>query len=517
MTATHSPTARWWAAAIAAAILLALTVILPARSDAAVTKATSSYYQLNGTSPVSGLKLTGYDGKNVYVAIQVSGQATVSVPTAAQAGLSLPFGYTSWSGSQVAFTGPAANASAALAALQIVTGNVAYVANSTANDVTLTITAFEQTSGVAYYPQNQHFYQYVATTVPWSAVDACVNVGTCTTSAGANALAQQAKQLGQTGYLASITDADENAFVAQKIADSTGGAPAKNVWIGASDTAQEGKWVWNGGPDNGVQFWSGCNPANGGGPFEGRFSAWAPTEPNNWNTSLCQVENSPTLGEDCAIINKYSPNSAPPDNAFFQGLWNDLPCDYGKNSTDNISGYLVEFGNKAVGGDYTGVDITSSTFKARPYVPKLKPNFFDKVFNLLFTSKKRKNLPKKPNKPATFTFKTKVQMVNPGTYVISIKRKDGEGVPYMLLPGSAAQASGGKKVTLGSTRWSIEVTTTKANQRVTIDPVLKTMDWVKPSGTKVSVTLKTDSNMRCPLGWCESTPIPSPRDQGKVK
>ena len=497
--AVHHPLRSSWKLVVAAA-LLALAVIVPSAS-AKVSKATSSYYQLNGTSPVTGITLSGYTGKNVYVGVQVTGAATVAVPTKQQTGLSLPFGYSSFSGSQIAFTGPAANAGAALAALTISAGNLPYDAKGTTNDVSLTVTAFEQQPGAAYNPANQHFYKFVAGKI---------------TGTDAFAAAAAASTLGQTGYLAAITDEDENSFVAQKIQGDSGEV-AKNVWIGASDSAEEGKWVWNGGPDNGVQFWQGCNPANGGAAFQGRFSQWAPGEPNNWNASLCQNENSATLGEDCAIINKYSPTSAPPDNAFFQGLWNDLPCTYGAAGNHIVSGYIVEFGNKAVGGDYSGVDIISSSFKARPYVKAVKPNFFDKVFNLLFTSKKRKNLPKKPNKPATFTFKTKMLMVNPGTYIISIKRKDGQGVPYMLLPGTKGQAAGAKAVTLGSTRWSIQVTTTKANQRVTIDPVLKTMDWLKPSGTKVSVQLKTDSNMRCPLGWCESTPIPSPRDQGKVK
>jgi hypothetical protein len=494
--------ARWWAVVIAAALLAAVAALLPVNAQAAITKPTSTFYQINGTAPVSGLKLTGYGSdKTVYVAVKVTGQATVSVPTKAQTGLALPFGYASWSGSEIAFTGPVANANAALAALTITAGNVPFVKNSTANDVSLSFTAFDNSTGAAYNPANQHFYRYIPGKV---------------TGTDALAAAAASSALGQTGYLASITSEDENAFVAQKI-QGDAGVVAKNVWIGATDSAEEGKWVWNGGPDNGVQFWQGCDAASGGVSVEGRYSAWAPGEPNNWNASRCQVENSPTLGEDCAIINKYSPTSLPPDNAFFQGLWNDLPCSYGAGASHIIAGYVIEYGNKSVGGDYSGVDTLTSTFKARPYAPKVKANFFSNVFKLLFTSKKRKNLPKKPNKPATFTFKTKVKLVNPGTYIITIKRKDGKGVPYVLLSGTKAQAAGAKAVTLQSSRWSIEVRTTKANQTVTLDPVLKTMDWVKPSGTKLSVQLKTDSNMRCPLGWCESTPIPSPRDQGKVK
>jgi len=182
-----------------AALLAALAALLPTRADAAITKPTSSFYQINGTAPVSGLKLTGYDGKTVYVAIQVTGQATVSIPTKAQTGLALPFGYTSWSGSQIAFTGPVANANAALAAMTIVAGNVAYIKNSTANDVTLNLTAFDNSTGAAYNPANQHFYRYVPGKI----------TGTDALAAAAAAPAT----LGQAGYLASITSADENAFV----------------------------------------------------------------------------------------------------------------------------------------------------------------------------------------------------------------------------------------------------------------------------------------------------------------
>ena len=134
--------------------------------------------------------------------------------------------------------------------------------------------------------------------------------------------------------------------------------------------------------------------ANGGGPYEGRFSAWAPGEPNNWNASLCQVENSPTLGEDCAIINKYSPNSAPSDNAFFQKQWNDLPCSYGAGTNDTIAGYIVEYGNKTTGGDFTNVDGVDSTMNVA--VPAAKPTFLDTLFKTIFGPRRAKvAVPKK--------------------------------------------------------------------------------------------------------------------------
>jgi len=85
----------------------------------------------------------------------------------------------------------------------------------------------------------------------------------------------------------------------------------------------------------------------------------------------------------------------------------------------------------------------------------------------------------------------------------------GRAVPAV----SRHNGAGGKATTLTSSRWSIDVETTKANQRFTLPPVLKTRDWLKPASTKLSVKLKTDSNVRCPLGWCE--PMPIPRDQSR--
>lgn len=497
-----------WKIAVVAA-LLALAVIIPARANAAVSKASSSYYQLGQTAPVYGLTITGYDGKNVFVAVRAS-YGTVSIPTANTTGLTLAYGYSAFSGQEFAFTGPVANANVALASLQTTQPNRPYVStpSSTALDVGITLTVTEAINGLSYYPANQHFYQYVPATVPWSPVENCVSIaGTCTPSVGANALAQGTKQLGQTGYLASITDADENAFVASKI-QGEAGQPAKNVWIGASDLATEGAWIWNGGPENGVSFWQGCNAASGGAAVAGRFSNWADGEPNNWVASpgCTDVANH---HEDCAVINKQSPNEI-----LYPGLWNDLPCTTGKNSSDNIKGYIVEFGNKAAGGDYAGVDIVSSTLRARPNTnPKVvTPNFFERVFTLLFASKRVTLIKKKPKKPATFTFTMKLRVQTPGTYIVSIKRPDGKGSPFQFQPKTSYRVT--KNVATRSGRWTLVIATTKENQEVTIKPVLKTTDWVKPKNTKLFFQLRPTPaaiHQICWVGWCQGTSIPVPK------
>jgi hypothetical protein len=66
--------------------------------------------------------------------------------------------------------------------------------------------------------------------------------------------------------------------------------------IGASDTAAEGRWVW----EDGAQFWNG---AGAGAPVGGLFAFWATGEPNNQNTN-----------ENCAEVQS------------IQG-WNDSVCD----------------------------------------------------------------------------------------------------------------------------------------------------------------------------------------------
>lgn len=393
-----------------------------------------------------------------------------------------------------------ANANAALQALQTTQPNRPYVdkPGDRSLDVNITITVFDAAAGLTYNPTNRHFYSYVPGKL---------------TGTNAFAAAAATTQLGLTGYLASITDAEENAFVAYKI-QGDAGQPAKNVWIGASDEGTEGKWVWNGGPDDGVQFWQGCNTANGGGPFEGRFSAWAPGEPNNWGSGNVACPTSPTTPENCAIINKYSPTSPIPDNAFFQEQWNDLPCSYGAGTNDIVSGYIVEYGNKVTGGDYSGVDITTSTLRARPNTnPKIvKPNFFSRVFTLLKMSKKVTLLPKKPKKPATFTFSAQVRVQQPGTYVVTIKRPNAKGSPFEFQPGTSYRTS--TTYRLANAKYSILIRTGYWNQVVTINPVLKTQNWIKPKNTQLFWNLRpypAAANQICWVGWCQGTAIPVPK------
>jgi hypothetical protein len=64
---------------------------------------------------------------------------------------------------------------------------------------------------------------------------------------------------GEQGYLATITSAAENSFVASLCASST------DYWLGGSDAQQEGVWRWVAGPENGQIingfFWAATQPS----------------------------------------------------------------------------------------------------------------------------------------------------------------------------------------------------------------------------------------------------------------
>ena len=135
-----------------------------------------------------------------------------------------------------------------------------------------------------------HYYEYVS------------NGGNITWTAAKTA-AEARTFYGRTGYLATITSAEENAFLTQKL--------AADAWIGASDATAEGAWHWVTGPEAGTQFSSGSSS------FGGEYCNWNSGEPNNSGA-----------GEDYAEI--YCSGGT-------AGKWNDLA------DTGTVTGYLVEY------------------------------------------------------------------------------------------------------------------------------------------------------------------------------
>lgn len=117
---------------------------------------------------------------------------------------------------------------------------------------------------------------------------------------------------GVSGYLATIIDEAESAFVLTRI-DESG-------WIGASDSIEEGEWNWVTGPEAVTKFWTG---GMNGTVVEGKF--------HNWRREGANLEpNDSGSGEDCAQI-RFGVGITP-------GTWNDSPCD------STFTKYVVEFG-----------------------------------------------------------------------------------------------------------------------------------------------------------------------------
>ena len=211
------------------------------------------------------------------------------------------------------FTGTTAAVSDALASMLVTTG-------STLGAFNFDITASVNVPNTYYLPYTNSYYQFVPNTqgqAPWTWTAARTDATTKSLN-GAN------------GYLVHITSNVENEFVKSYI-------NASDIWIGATDAAQEGVWVWVDGPQSeaGVQFWQGSTAAKGGhvtGPFN--YAAWATNQPDNSGNN-----------EDYGSTNFRGT----------LGAWNDLPVAY----PSLVKGYLAEF-TEPVNG-WTGVSQQSYT------------------------------------------------------------------------------------------------------------------------------------------------------------
>jgi hypothetical protein len=143
-----------------------------------------------------------------------------------------------------------------------------------------------------------------------------------------------------TGYLATITSAEENEFISTKI---TG-----NTWIGASDDPTYTgnpvyEWYWVSGPENGTHFFTqtGFHPGTGGGTaIGGLYNNWASGEPND----------NPAVGHE------YYAHYWGPSNPA-AGQWNDFA------NTQDVYSYVVEYGGYGAASldvsDYATVDVYS--------------------------------------------------------------------------------------------------------------------------------------------------------------
>jgi len=226
---------------------------------------------------------------------------------------------TSWSAveGKLLLTGPAT-----LTAFESAISDVVYSSSASSPSGTR---QFSITVGNAnYLPTTGHYYEYVDDLgITWT---------------DANAAANSRTFYGLQGYLATLTSQEE--------ADFSGSQALGVGWIGGSDAASEGVWLWVTGPEAGLNFWNGT--AGGSSP---NFAFWNSGEPNQ------------SGDEDYAHITH--PNVNP------NGSWNDLTNTGASSGNYQPQGYVVEYGGMP--GDPT-LNITATTNLAIDSTPPTASN-----------------------------------------------------------------------------------------------------------------------------------------------
>lgn len=127
------------------------------------------------------------------------------------------------------------------------------------------------------------------------------------------------------GYLAEINDSLEQDTIFFELTNNSGINftntqnifGTSSIWIGGTDSIEEGKWIWNGDNDtSGVAFWDG---AANGNPVNNAYT--------NWGISPAEPDNSGGQDRLTIIVDNSKVN---------YGMWNDL------KSNDNLY-YLIEY------------------------------------------------------------------------------------------------------------------------------------------------------------------------------
>jgi hypothetical protein len=234
----------------------------------------------------SGFVLSGFSATSTLLA----SISLVNPPTGTTFNLTTTTGLTAASGftlagnkTRLVVTGTMANINTALASLKVNTGSVR-------GNVLLSVAATVNPVGYYYNGVNGHFYRPITT-------------GATYTNARAASLLTTFK--GQTGYLVTITSADEDAFIFNNV-------PQGNIWFALTDEASEARWTIDAGPEKGTLIKINNGQLNGNIP--GQYNNWASGEPND-------------SGNEDYAVTKWGGGSQ----------WNDLP-----NHFNNP--YVIEYG-----------------------------------------------------------------------------------------------------------------------------------------------------------------------------
>ncbi|CAH1746723.1 protein of unknown function [Thauera humireducens] len=298
---------------------MATSIQNPSNTNIIVNEWTNVY----NAGPVAGFTGT------VRIVVEVGNGTTIKLNNNATGVTAITQGYGNLydgNATSIAFEGTLEQVNTALQSLQALNNNAAVSS-------TLQISAVK--AGSAYNPANGHYYQVIDSVggMSWLAAK---------TAAASDSL----KFNGLTGYLATITSAQENEFILNKL-------PA-DAWIGATDKDTEGRWKWDTGPEAGQEFWYWDDLNAKGVTVDGRYHNWNSNEPNNSTSHTGSPE-----GEDYGQF--YVSGGSP-------GKWNDLP---GAGATaGKLNYYVVEYGGM-IGDNPTEAAASSSstlTVQARPVI-----------------------------------------------------------------------------------------------------------------------------------------------------
>ena len=172
------------------------------------------------------------------------------------------------------------------------------------------LTAGAASATPTLWADNGHYYEFVG-------------VG-LTFDGALNAAASATPIAGYESYLATITSAAENTFIADLELAARG--TLADTWVAGSDREVEGVWRWIAGPEAGQIFWIGGGSGIGGAAPAGAYANWENSvEPNN-------------NGDENAVSAFYA----------HDGGWNDF------NGANQVA-YVVEYSLAPPGPGTTGV------------------------------------------------------------------------------------------------------------------------------------------------------------------
>jgi hypothetical protein len=250
-------------------------------------------------------------------------------------GLAAASGFTlAGNKTRLVVTGTMANINTALASLKVNTGSVR-------GNIVLSVAATVNPTGFFYNGTNGHFYRPISTG---------------TTYTGARSAALNTTFKGQTGYLVTITSADEDAFVFNNV-------PQTNIWFALTDEVVEGQWRIDAGPEAGTLI----KTSNGqtAGNIQGQYNNWAGGEPNNSGNEDYAVTkwsggsqwNDLPNGFSCPYVIEYGTWTNPDDATFTEFYTNSVTHTNGEVLTARFN---FDFGGN--------VDETKFTAKANTFV-----------------------------------------------------------------------------------------------------------------------------------------------------